>query len=106
MLQRKKINPKYVSVHTKRVGGAQRISEFVCHGARPSGKDSQVMVRLAQKAFHPGKLPFSLLHVDTTWKFREMYAFRDRFVSEAGDDTTNDCQSSASPCRRPPSASA
>ena len=38
------------------------------------GKDSSVMVRLAQKAFHPGRLPFPLLHVDTTWKFREMIA--------------------------------
>ena len=41
------------------------------------GKDSSVMVRLAMKAFHPGPLPFPLLHVDTTWKFREMIAFRD-----------------------------
>jgi sulfate adenylyltransferase subunit 2 len=48
------------------------------------GKDSAVMVRLAQKAFFPGKLPFPLLHVDTTWKFREMIAFRDRFVRENG----------------------
>src|SRR5215471_3006633 len=48
------------------------------------GKDSSVMVRLAQKAFHPGKLPFPLLHVDTTWKFRDMIAFRDRFCKENG----------------------
>ena len=48
------------------------------------GKDSQAMVRLAQKAFAPAKLPFPLLHIDTTWKFREMYAFRDRFTSEQG----------------------
>lgn len=41
------------------------------------GKDSSVMLRLAQKAFHPGKLPFPLLHVDTRYKFKEMYAFRD-----------------------------
>jgi len=41
------------------------------------GKDSAVMLHLAIKAFFPGKLPFPLLHVDTTWKFREMYAFRD-----------------------------
>ena len=38
------------------------------------GKDSSVMVRLAQKAFHPGRLPFPLLHVNTTWKFRDMIA--------------------------------
>ncbi len=48
------------------------------------GKDSAVMVRLAQKAFHPGRLPFPLMHVNTTWKFREMIAFRDRFVEENG----------------------
>jgi sulfate adenylyltransferase subunit 2 len=48
------------------------------------GKDSAVMVRLAQKAFHPGKLPFPLLHVDTTWKFRDMIAFRDEFVRKNG----------------------
>jgi sulfate adenylyltransferase subunit 2 len=40
------------------------------------GKDSAVMLRLAMKAFHPAPLPFPVLHVDTTWKFREMYAFR------------------------------
>src|SRR6201991_1576656 len=48
------------------------------------GKDSSCMVRLAQKAFYPGKIPFPLLHVDTTYKFREMIEFRDRFVKEIG----------------------
>ncbi len=48
------------------------------------GKDSSVLVRLAQKAFHPAPLPFPLLHVDTTWKFREMISFRDRFAREQG----------------------
>src|SRR5690242_21814202 len=48
------------------------------------GKDSSVMVRLAQKAFHPGRLPFPLMHVNTTWKFREMIAFRNRFCQENG----------------------
>jgi sulfate adenylyltransferase subunit 2 len=48
------------------------------------GKDSSVMVRLAQKAFSPGRIPFSLLHVDTTYKFREMIEFRDRFCAEIG----------------------
>ncbi len=43
------------------------------------GKDSAVMLRLAQKAFHPGRLPFPLLHVDTTWKFRDMTTFRDEY---------------------------
>ena len=48
------------------------------------GKDSAVMLHLAMKAFHPGKPPFPLLHVDTTWKFREMYEFRDRMAAELG----------------------
>jgi sulfate adenylyltransferase subunit 2 len=48
------------------------------------GKDSSVMVRLAQKAFYPGPLPFPLLHIDTSYKFREMVAFRDRFCAEIG----------------------
>ena len=48
------------------------------------GKDSAVMLHLARKAFFPGKLPFPLLHVDTTWKFREMYAFRDKVAAEFG----------------------
>jgi sulfate adenylyltransferase subunit 2 len=50
------------------------------------GKDSSVLVRLAQKAFYPGKIPFPLLHVDTGYKFQEMYEFRDSFVKEAGLD--------------------
>jgi sulfate adenylyltransferase subunit 2 len=50
------------------------------------GKDSSVMVRLAKKAFHPGKLPFPLLHIDTTWKFKEMIRFRDTFTRENGLD--------------------
>src|SRR5690606_6802299 len=48
------------------------------------GKDSSVMLHLAMKAFAPGKLPFPLLHVDTTWKFREMIEFRDRITREFG----------------------
>lgn len=48
------------------------------------GKDSSVMVRLAQKAFYPGKLPFPLLHIDTGYKFKEMYEFRDAFCKEIG----------------------
>jgi sulfate adenylyltransferase subunit 2 len=48
------------------------------------GKDSSVMVRLAQKAFHPAPIPFPLLHIDTTYKFREMIEFRDRFCAEIG----------------------
>ncbi|MBV9745649.1 MAG: sulfate adenylyltransferase subunit CysD [Acidobacteriia bacterium] len=48
------------------------------------GKDSSVMVRLAQKAFYPGKIPFPFLHIDTTYKFQEMIEFRDRFCAELG----------------------
>jgi len=50
------------------------------------GKDSAVMLHLARKAFHPAKPPFPLLHVDTTWKFREMIAFRDRMAHDYGFD--------------------
>ena len=48
------------------------------------GKDSSVMLHLARKAFAPGKPPFPLMHIDTTWKFREMIAFRNRMAEEAG----------------------
>ncbi len=48
------------------------------------GKDSSVMVRLAQKAFHPGPIPFPLMHVDTGYKFPEMYTFRDEFTESIG----------------------
>ena len=48
------------------------------------GKDSSVMLHLARKAFYPGTLPFPLLHVDTGWKFREMYEFRDRTAKAYG----------------------
>jgi sulfate adenylyltransferase subunit 2 len=63
--------------------------EVVAEAERPVmlysvGKDSSVMLHLARKAFYPGKPPFSLLHIDTTWKFREMYAFRDRTARELG----------------------
>lgn len=50
------------------------------------GKDSSVLVHLALKAFYPAKPPFPLLHVDTTWKFRDMITFRDRFCKENGLD--------------------
>jgi len=69
--------------------GIHIIREVAAEFARPVmlysiGKDSQVLVHLARKAFHPAPLPFPLLHVDTTWKFRDMYAFRDRYVAEHG----------------------
>jgi sulfate adenylyltransferase subunit 2 len=50
------------------------------------GKDSSALLHLASKAFHPGKIPFPLLHIDTTWKFKEMIAFRDRRTRELGVD--------------------
>ena len=67
------------------------IREVVAEAEKPVmlysiGKDSSVMLRLAMKAFHPAKPPFPLLHVDTTWKFRDMYKFRDRMVKELGID--------------------
>ncbi|HEY4019179.1 MAG TPA: sulfate adenylyltransferase subunit CysD [Pseudonocardiaceae bacterium] len=63
------------------------LREAVAESERPVllysiGKDSSVMLRLAQKAFRPARLPFPLLHVDTTWKFREMITFRDRTARE------------------------
>jgi len=48
------------------------------------GKDSSVMVRLAEKAFYPGKVPFPLMHIDSKWKFREMVEFRDHYAKENG----------------------
>jgi sulfate adenylyltransferase subunit 2 len=65
------------------------LREVAAEFARPAmlysiGKDSSVMLRLAQKAFFPGKIPFPFLHVDTTFKFREMISFRDKMCSELG----------------------
>src|SRR5262247_3364455 len=48
------------------------------------GKDSSTMLRLAQKAFYPGKIPFPLLHIDTSYKFPEMIEFRDSYAREIG----------------------
>ncbi len=48
------------------------------------GKDSSVLLHVARKAFYPGRIPFPLLHIDTTWKFREMIAFRNRMAEEHG----------------------
>jgi sulfate adenylyltransferase subunit 2 len=67
------------------------LRETVAEVAKPvmlysMGKDSAVMLHLARKAFFPGPLPFPLLHVDTTWKFKDMYAERDRIVAEPGID--------------------
>ncbi|ADV84390.1 sulfate adenylyltransferase subunit CysD [Terriglobus saanensis] len=67
------------------------LREAVAEFAKPAmlysiGKDSSVMLRLAQKAFFPGKIPFPLLHVDTSYKFPEMIAFRDAYTKEIGAD--------------------
>ena len=48
------------------------------------GKDSSVMVRLAEKAFYPGKVPFPLMHIDSKWKFKEMIQFRDEYAKKHG----------------------
>ncbi len=65
------------------------LREVVAESARPVllysiGKDSSVLLRLAQKAFHPGAIPFPLLHIDTGYKFKEMIDFRDRYTAELG----------------------
>lgn len=71
------------SIHIMREVAAEFANPVMLYSI---GKDSSVMLRLAQKAFHPGKIPFPLLHVDTTWKFREMIAFRERMAKEVGFD--------------------
>ena len=65
------------------------LREAVAEFARPVmlysiGKDSSVMLRLAQKAFYPGKIPFPLLHIDTSYKFPEMIRFRDEYARAIG----------------------
>ena len=69
------------SIHIMREAVAQSENPVMLYSV---GKDSAVMLHLARKAFYPSKLPFPLLHVDTTWKFREMYKLRDS-TATAGD---------------------
>ncbi|GAC1453660.1 MAG: sulfate adenylyltransferase subunit CysD [Steroidobacteraceae bacterium] len=83
--------PRAALTHLQRLEGESIhiLREIVAECARPVmlysvGKDSAVMLHLARKAFHPAAPPFPLLHVDTTWKFRAMYEFRDSVVREAG----------------------
>ena len=71
------------SIHIIREAVAQSDNPVMLYSI---GKDSSVLLRLALKAFYPGTLPFPLLHIDTTWKFREMIAFRDRTARELGLD--------------------
>src|SRR5260370_14971524 len=83
--------PSSLPVHLKRLE-AESINimrEVAAEFRRPVmlysiGKDSSVMLHVALKAFHPAKPPFPLLHVDTTWKFREMITFRDEAAKRAG----------------------
>lgn len=79
--------------HLERLEGEsiQIMREATAEAERPVmlysiGKDSTVMLRLARKAFYPSPPPFPLLHVDTTWKFQAMYAFREQAAAEAGMD--------------------
>ncbi|MCP5151433.1 MAG: sulfate adenylyltransferase subunit CysD [Chromatiales bacterium] len=77
----------YTTTHLKQLEAESIhiIREVVAEFERPVmlysiGKDSSVMTHLAMKAFHPGKPPFPFLHVDTTWKFRDMYTFREEYI--------------------------
>jgi sulfate adenylyltransferase subunit 2 len=71
------------SIHILRVAVAESERPVMLYSM---GKDSSVMLHLALKAFYPSKPPFPLLHVDTTWKFKEMYEFRDTFARDQGLD--------------------
>lgn len=91
-----KINPNSkppISPHLQRLEAESIhiIREAIAEAQNPVmlysiGKDSGVMVHLARKAFYPAAPPFPLLHVDTRWKFKEMYLFRDQMVQEIGMD--------------------
>jgi sulfate adenylyltransferase subunit 2 len=85
------MTPAYNLTHLKQLEAEsiQIIREVAAEFSNPVmlysiGKDSGVLARLAIKAFHPAPVPFPLLHVDTTWKFKDMYAFREKFTRENG----------------------
>ena len=85
--------PGHLSTHLRRLESEaiHIMREVVAEFRKPVmlysiGKDSTAMLHVAQKAFYPAKPPFPLLHVDTTWKFREMIAFRDAAAKRAGMD--------------------
>ena len=97
MLIESSVRQEILELHRERLNHLQALEaeslyilrEAVAEFARPVmlysiGKDSSVMLRLAQKAFYPGKIPFPLLHIDTSYKFPEMIAFRDAYVKEIG----------------------
>src|ERR1700737_4307894 len=69
------------SIHILREAAAEFARPVMLYSI---GKDSSVMLRLAQKAFYPGKIPFPLLHIDTSYKFPEMIEFRDSYPKEIG----------------------
>jgi sulfate adenylyltransferase subunit 2 len=69
------------AIHTLRETAAQFAKPVLLYSI---GKDSSVMLHLARKAFHPGRVPFPLLHIDTTYEYPEMIEFRDRFTAEIG----------------------
>jgi len=71
------------SIHIIREAAAESDNPVLLYSI---GKDSSVLLHLALKAFYPAKPPFPLLHIDTTWKFRDMIAFRDRVARELGLD--------------------
>jgi sulfate adenylyltransferase subunit 2 len=88
----KKLHPQTLT-HLERLEAEaiQVMREVVAECEKPVmlysiGKDSAAMLHVALKAFYPARLPFPLLHVDTKWKFRDMYAFRERMVNEFGFD--------------------
>ena len=88
-----KLPPELRLTHLRQLEaeGIHILREVVAQFERPVmlysiGKDSSVLLHLARKAFYPGRIPFPLLHVDTTWKFQEMIAFRDRMADELGFD--------------------
>src|SRR6202044_3862347 len=71
------------SIHIMREAAAESEHPVMLYSV---GKDSSVMLHLAMKAFYPSLPPFPLLHVDTTWKFQEMYTFRDNVIAKLGLD--------------------
>ncbi len=74
---------EYESIHIIREAVSEAENPIMLYSI---GKDSSVMLHLAMKAFYPAKLPFPLMHIDTTWKFKEMIEFRDRRIKELGLD--------------------
>jgi len=75
------------AIHILREGAASRRNPVLLFSA---GKDSTVLAHLAWRAFHPGRPPFPLLHVDSTWEFRALLAFRDAFAERHGFDGRSD----------------